>query len=192
MLPAEIDPKIEYELDACLTQHLSQRRRIKSTFLIVVAVALQFAAMAWHRVARYFDELLNEAETLLSPNQHDMLLIEDSTFKRSRRYVWAIDALSNFNERITEVVDVWEEYKSLELNSTLQEADEPQEERDVIAVSLKKAETEIDALRRTQKRFKNHLDRTIILRDGVRSQNLDYTLDMLTLSIALQRECGYG
>lgn len=192
MFPAEVDGAIDNKLNSYLHQILYQRRQLKSVFLTIVAVALKFAAASWDGVARYFEKLLNEAETLLSPNEHDMLLIEDSTFKRSRRYFWAIDALSNFTGRITEIVEAWEQYKREEL--LLLGADDPSDEGKVIRDSLEKAELEIKSLTTTNQRLESHLKRTERLRDGVRDLVSDVYKSLLTyaINLAFQCKCCYG
>lgn len=192
MFPAEVDGAIDNDLNSYLHRIFYQRRQLKSAFLTIVAVALKFAAISWDNVARYFDDLLNEAETLLSPNEHDMLLIEDSTFKRSRRYFWAIDALSNFTGRITEIVEAWEHYKREEL--LLLGAKDPSDEGKVIRDSLEKAELEIKSLVTTSQRLESHLRRTERLRDGVRHLDCDIYKLLLTctVNLAFQCKCCYG
>ena len=77
---------------------------MKLAFLASITVAMETAVTEWGKMASYFDKLLDGTNTLLSPKVHDHLLFDDSTFQRSRLYFWANDALSDFIDRIKNLI----------------------------------------------------------------------------------------
>ena len=121
--------------------------------------------VSWSDIAQYFDELLDEAGGLLSPKDHDQLLFDDLTFERSRRYFWAIDALSTFIERIQEVLEAFTTYKKI-LDDYLIGL-QATSVRESIYQQLEIAELEVKRLESQLRRFQSHLHRSELLRDGV-------------------------
>ena len=165
MLPAESHDEIRKEHGEKMLHNLNSRPSIKLAFLIQVLTALKITLKEWRKTAVYFDELLDGTNTSLSPDEHDTLLFEDSTFRRSRKYFWAIDALSNLSERITELIQTWNEYKNSDLPSS--PSSSSRSEIQVIKALINFAGREIIEVNSVKDRFKSYLERTKLLRDGV-------------------------
>ena len=143
-------------------------------FLDTIWQVLCYTAHSWNILALFVDQQLDEGEILMSPEDHDRLLFDDPTFKRSRLYFWAIDALSTFIDRIQEVIVAFETYEKMLLKSTYEIADDSV--RESITKLLEKSNSEIETLRSVRRQFENHLERTKILRDGVRSSAFIFSL----------------
>ena len=167
MFPAEIHKAFQGAFESRLKVRFSCRRSMRLAFLIIVVVALRIASESWRAMAKYVDELLNETDTILSPGDHDLLLFEDSTFRRSRKYFWAIDALSIFTDRITELIQTWNSYKESELSSD--SSHDAKEEVLTITELLEEVDLEIAKVVSVNERFNTHLERVKLLRDGVRT-----------------------
>ena len=160
---------LEDTLRTAITEDIS----MQAAFLVLVGYALHFATLEWQRMALYFDTLLspnsiNDHESaLLSPDKHDRLLFEDESFSRSRKYFWVIDALTRFIDEIEEIQDVWERYYIQEVDPALKQL--TGNSYDVVARNLLKAKDEISKLNSVRRRLERHLERTKVLRDGVRN-----------------------
>ena len=174
------------DLENTLKTAIMEDNSIQAAFLILVGYALHCAIVEWQRMALYFDTLLspnsiNDHESaLLSPDKHDRLLFEDESFSRSRKYFWVIDALTRFIQEIEETQDVWERYRIEEVDSALKQL--TGSSHDMVAQNLLKAEDEISKLYSVRQRLERHLERTKVLRDGVRGSYLAIPMDRLTVS----------
>jgi hypothetical protein len=53
---------------------------------------------------------LGDRDSILSPDNHGKLLIDDQSFERSRRYFWTIDALDTFSGTLKEPLPIFEQF----------------------------------------------------------------------------------
>ena len=161
------------DLDDVLNYALAEESSMQTALLVLIGFALRTAATEWQKMASYFDnllsdDLLNKAEsTLLSPDKHDMLLFEDESFSRSRKYFWVLDAISTFIDKISETLDVWKRYQTYSVDPFLRIDD--WKERGRFLLDLEAAEAEVARLEAARQRLEKHLERTKLLRDGVSS-----------------------
>ena len=168
-----MDPNTPWfnDLDEIIETATAGESSMQTAMLYLVGYALQTAAREWQKMVVYFDtlvgnNLLNQAEsTLLSPEKHDLLLFEDESFSRSRKYFWVVEALTAFSEKISDTLDVFEEYQSYEVQPYLELADH--DDREKLIRGLDNARTEISKLKTVQFQLDKHLERTKLLRDGV-------------------------
>ena len=167
-----MDPITWYnDLDDMLNHALSEESSMETALLVLVGFALRMAATEWQKMALYFDTLLSDdlhkkaESTLLSPEKHDMLLFEDESFSRSRKYFWVVDAISIFIEKISEALNVWKHYRAHNIDPFLRMND--WKERGRFLLDLEAAEAEVARLEAAQQRLEIHLERTKLLRDGV-------------------------
>lgn len=157
--------------DEALEKAMTENSSMQVALLILVSCAVSIAAIEWEKMVTYFDTLLgydflNKAEsTLLSPETHDLLLFEDESFSRSRKYFWAIEALTTFIDKISEIIDAWKRYKKYEVTPYLILTN--WREHDQLARHVEKAENEISKLEMIQSQLEKHLERTKLSRDGV-------------------------
>ena len=160
------------DLENTLRTAVTPDSSMQVAFLVLVGYALHFSTVEWQRMALYFDTLLSpnsindHGSILLSPEKHDRLLFEDESFSRSRKYFWVIDALTRFIDEIEEIQDVWERYRIQEVDPALKQLTGNNHE--ILAQNLLKAKDEISKLKIVRRRFETHLERTKVLRDGVR------------------------
>ena len=158
--------------DEALKKAMIENSSMQVALLILVSCAVSIAAIEWEKMVAYFDTLLgydffDKAESsLLSPETHDLLLFEDESFSRSRKYFWAIEALTTFIDRISEIIDAWRRYKKHEVTPYLKSTS--WREYDQLARHMEKAESEVSKLERIQSQLEKHLERTKLSRDGVR------------------------
>ena len=158
-------PKEFYFRRGCLVGN-NPLLNINFRILHSIRKTLDYAAYAWGEIIVYIDQLLDEAGALISPEDHDKLLFDDPTFKRSRLYFWAIDALSTFIERIQEVIDTFNTYEKTLINYL--NALESDSVRNSISQQRREAIGKVDILESHRRRFGNHLERIKLLRDKVR------------------------
>ena len=167
-----MDPITWYdELDEVLKDALLEESSMQIAMLVLVGYALRTATDQWQTMILYFDTLLSndlfdhKESTLLSPERHDMLLFEDESFSRSRKYFWVIDAITTFIEKISEALDAWERYRINEVDPFLKLTHWKEYNR--LVTSLNSANSEISRLEGSRQNLQNHLERTKLLRDGV-------------------------
>lgn len=163
------------DLENMLQTAVSIDGSMQSAFLVLVGYALHIAAVEWQKMALYFDTLLgsksinDEHSALLSPDKHDRLLFEDEGFSRSRKYFWVIDALTRFIEEIEEAQDAWERYRTHEVELFLQMP--ALENKDMVLSSFERAKEEVAKLEIVRRRLEKYLERTKVLRDGVKQSS---------------------
>lgn len=58
----------------------------------------------WDILANYFEKLLSESDTLLEPDLHDLLLVDDWKYSKSKRCFWALNILKEIETDIAAVV----------------------------------------------------------------------------------------
>ena len=163
-----MDPITWYdELDEVLKDALFEESSMQIAMLILVGYALRIATDEWQNMVLYFDTLLSndlldhKESTLLSPERHDMLLFEDESFSRSRKYFWVIDAISTFIEKISETLDAWERYRINKVDPFLRMTHWKEHNR--LLASLNSADSEISRLEGLRQHLQNHLERTRLL-----------------------------
>ena len=165
-----MEPSSWYDdLEDTLRTAVAENSSMQAACLVLVGYALHIATVEWQKMAFYFDSLLgsspinDEDSTFLSPPKHDRLLFEDESFSRSRKYFWVIDALTRFMDEIEETQDVWKRYRVHEVDPFLDTGDWKDLPR-----QLEKAKDEVAKLEVVRRRLEKHLERTKVLRDGVR------------------------
>ena len=93
----------------------------------------------------------------MQPNEHDNLLFDDEAFSRSRRYLWAIDCLSEFESAISDNINQWDLYKSAL----------PPLQNELDNLQLKIVERNCRLLHNQREYFRQKLASTRALRDAV-------------------------
>ncbi|KAL9594752.1 MAG: hypothetical protein Q9179_005256 [Wetmoreana sp. 5 TL-2023] len=111
----------------------------------------------WTEFQSYFDYILDSADSLMQPTEHDNLLFDDGSFSRSRRYFWAIDCLSEFENSISDNINQWELYQ----------AALPILESDLDKIQLRNAERQCRILQNQREYFRQKLASTRALRDAL-------------------------
>ena len=90
---------------------LSKMTRLEAEVQFI-AIGLSHIHNEWTRVAAFFTNFLEkDANSILSPTDHDQLFYDDAIFSRSRRYFWAIDTLTQIDSYISDNIHQWAEYK---------------------------------------------------------------------------------
>lgn len=128
--------------------------------LHMIGQGLERITARWAEFLSYFDYILDGGDSLMKPAEHDNLLFDDGAFSRSRRYFWAIDCLSEFEQSITDNITQWELYNAARIQSldSMSELDYRQ---------LAFAERQYLVLQNQRESFKQKLASTKALRDAV-------------------------
>lgn len=144
-------------------QHSFGRLQSTGAEMNLIAQGLGKISERWAEFHSFFDFTLDGSDSLMEPSEHDHLLFDDGSFSRSRRYFWAIDCLSEFDERISDNINQWELFKQarvlplLALNA-LPELDYRQ---------YQQAETQCRVLHVQRDNFRQKLASTKALRDAL-------------------------
>jgi hypothetical protein len=166
-------PAAEYGVT--LLEHLMSETLPSFPLLLV-----REAALCLDCIREGYEELLDKIEfnlgdrdSIWSPDDHDKLLIDDQSFKRSRRYFWTIDALDTFSGTLEESLKMYREF-----TNSIQEGSQ-NIRRIIESKGGDKYEDENfiwngagNAVNEAQKILERIIaikERTIILRDGVRT-----------------------
>lgn len=128
--------------------------------LHMIGQGLERITACWAEFLSYFDYILDGGDSLMKPAEHDNLLFDDGAFSRSRRYFWAIDCLSEFEQSITDNITQWELYKIARVHplEDVSELDQRQ---------LAFAERQYRVLQNQRESFRQKLASTKALRDAV-------------------------
>lgn len=132
--------------------------------LNLIGQGLERIADRWADFLSYFDYILDGGDSLMKPAEHDNLLFDDGAFSRSRRYFWAIDCLSEFENSITDNLTQWELYKAARVPPM---KDLPEHDQRQLAF----AERQYRVLQNQRESFRQKLASTKALRDAVFSLN---------------------
>lgn len=73
----------------------------------------------WNDLVNYFEKLLSESDTLLEPELHRLLLVDDSKYSKPKRYFWALNILKEIERDIAAVVSQLEDFMDFSENSRL-------------------------------------------------------------------------
>ncbi|KAL9116881.1 MAG: hypothetical protein Q9187_006590, partial [Circinaria calcarea] len=167
-----MDPVTWYnDLEDILKDALAEESSMQVAMLVLVGYALRTAAAEWQQMASYFDtlvgeNLLNQAEsTLLSPEKHDLLLFEDESFSRSRKYFWIVEAVTTFIDKISDSIHAWERYRAQEVDPYLRLSGWKGHGK--LLGGVETADSEVAKLKAVQHQLEKHLERTKLLRDGL-------------------------
>ncbi|KAL8818993.1 MAG: hypothetical protein Q9223_002492 [Gallowayella weberi] len=123
----------------------------------LIAQGLVRISERWTEFQSFFDYILDSGDSLMQPNEHDNLLFDDGSFSRSRRYFWAIDCLSEFENAITDNINQWELYR----------AALPVLDNDLDQIQYRKAEQQCRVLQNQREYFRQKLASTRALRDAL-------------------------
>ncbi|TGO44512.1 hypothetical protein BCON_0505g00050 [Botryotinia convoluta] len=66
-----------------------------------------------------FEELLSESENLLEPQLHDLLLVDDSKYSKSKKYFWTLNILKEIESDIAAVISQLEGFMDFSEHSPL-------------------------------------------------------------------------
>ncbi|MCJ1240026.1 hypothetical protein MMC14_008026, partial [Varicellaria rhodocarpa] len=105
-----------------------------------------------------------DGSTLLSPKKHDLLLFEDESFSKSKKFFWVLEALTTFNQKISDTIDTFDKYQCHKVQPYLELVE--QEDHKKLIQGLDIAKTQIIKLKAVQIQLNKHLERTKLLRDG--------------------------
>ena len=98
---------------------LSKMTRLEAEVQFI-AIGLSLICNEWAEVTDFFANILEEdANSILSPNDHDQLFYDDAVFSRSRRYFWAIDTLTQIDSYISDNIHQWTKYKEYRIQSMI-------------------------------------------------------------------------
>ncbi|TGO47117.1 hypothetical protein BOTNAR_0543g00040 [Botryotinia narcissicola] len=73
----------------------------------------------WEVLANYFEKFLSESDTLLEPEFHDLLLVDDSKYSKSKKYFWALNILKEVESDVTAVISQLEGFMDFSKHSPL-------------------------------------------------------------------------
>lgn len=127
--------------------------------LNLIAQGLARISERWTDFQNFFNYILDDEDSLMQPPNHDNLLFDDGSFSRSRRYFWAINCLSEFDNAITDNITQWELYK----------AALPILENELDNIQYGNAERQCRVLQNQREYFRQKLASTRALRDAVSS-----------------------
>ncbi|KAF7923743.1 uncharacterized protein EAE98_007561 [Botrytis deweyae] len=124
----------------------------------------------WDILANYFEKLLSESDTLLEPDLHDLLLVDDSKYSKSKKYFWALNILKEIESDVAAVISQLEGFMDFSDNSLLKRyfrlpEGKMSEAREMIV--KKKLGVLKEDLVRLQSRFSDQRELTKDLRDGL-------------------------
>lgn len=85
----------------------------------LIAQALGRISERWAEFQSFFDYILDNGRSLFNPSEHDSFLFDNSSFDRSRRYFWAIDCLSEFEQTIANTLHQWDMYREARVDPLL-------------------------------------------------------------------------
>ncbi|KAL8727709.1 MAG: hypothetical protein Q9166_005882 [cf. Caloplaca sp. 2 TL-2023] len=125
--------------------------------LNLIAQGLARISERWADFQSFFDYILDSGDSLMQPTEHDNLLFDDGSFSRSRRYFWAIDCLSDFENAITDNINQWELYK----------AALPLLDNELDNIQYRNAERQCRVLQNQREYFRQKLASTRALRDAL-------------------------
>ena len=140
-----------------------------STFLAWIGNSLRHVVARWQTAITAVDkEVQLPFEATFHGDKHS-LLSDDSSFSRSKTYLWAIQVYKVFEKNLAETISVWAEFEA----QSLQKLDETQIEHK--EESLMTIHFAIQALRNKLTDLKKKHDEVMNLRDGLfsTSQLLD-------------------
>ncbi|KAF7871770.1 hypothetical protein EAF04_003877 [Stromatinia cepivora] len=124
----------------------------------------------WNILANHSEMLLSERDALLQPEVHDLLLVDDSKYTKSKRYFWAMNMLREIDSDIAAVISQLRGFMDFSDNSLLHKyyplpKGKMSEEREKIVVQTLGILRE--DLVNLQGRFKGQREIAIALRDGM-------------------------
>ncbi|KAF7952688.1 hypothetical protein EAE96_005919 [Botrytis aclada] len=124
----------------------------------------------WEILANYFEKSLSESDTLLEPELHDLLLVDDSKYSKSKRYFWALNILKEIESDIAAVIVQLEGFIDFSQNSPMKKHF-PLPEGKISTQREKIVKTVLSVLKedltRLQSRFSDQREFTKDLRDGL-------------------------
>jgi hypothetical protein len=135
-----------------------------------IGVSTRQVCKRWQALLIYFFHLLDESETLLEPEKHDILLVDDARFSKSKKYFWAMNMLKEVDSDIEAVILQLIMFKDTSADSPIFSkfripSEELSNERQQTVVA--NAGKLIDELKTIQKAFHEQRELARTLRDGV-------------------------
>ena len=127
----------------------------------LIGHGLEKISERWTEFQAYFDYILDSSDSLMQPAEHDNLLFDDGAFSRSRKYFWAIECLTEFDNCITDNLTQWELYKAARVPimlNTLSRLDQ---------VQLSFTDRQYAVLQNQRESFRQKLTATKALRDAL-------------------------
>ncbi|KAL9102390.1 MAG: hypothetical protein Q9163_002456 [Psora crenata] len=130
--------------------------------LNLIGHGLEQISHRWADFQSYFDYILDGADSLMNPAEHDKLLFDDGAFSRSRKYFWAIDCLSEFDISISDNLVQWEYYRDATVSPIILDSLSPIEQR-----QLAYADMQYRTLQAQRESFRQKLSAIRGLRDAL-------------------------
>ena len=126
-----------------------------------IGQALEKIGERWADFQAYFDYILDSGSSLMHPTEHDNLLFDDGAFSRSRKYFWAIDCLSEFDDCISDNLHQWELYRQARIDPLAESLPNP-DQRQLLYV-----ERQYRMLQNQREAFRQKLASIRALRDAL-------------------------
>ena len=152
----------------------------------LIANGLDRISGRWAEFQSFFEYILDGGDSLMQPTEHDNLLFDDGAFSRSRRYFWAIDCLSEFEDTISDNIIQWKLYKIARIVPLLDANSLPE----LDFAQFTHVERKYKILQNQREFFRHKLASTKALRDAVGIPRKTQCIQ-LTLITAVQRKCSY-
>jgi len=141
-----------------------------SAFLVWIANSMRHVVARWQGAIVAVDkEIQSEFRSTFHGDKHS-LLSDDSSFSRSKRYIWAIQVYKVFEKKLGETISVWEEFEAKSLHKLDdRQLDKHKDE------SLEIIHTAIEALKRKRDNIRMKRAEVSDMKDGLfaTSQLLD-------------------
>lgn len=118
---------------------------------------------SWREIRSHLEYILDERATIMNPTDHDKLLWDDENFSRSRKYFWAMDALTEFLRSISVNIQEWESFQSAKIKPYADAKMIDDRHLDY----LENIEVKILGIKNIRSYFASQLEATRALRDGV-------------------------
>jgi hypothetical protein len=98
----ELRPANFFGLASSVAGSLRAKIDVLHAALVVTEAVVASLIFNWQNIYDYFDQLIGEKDTFLSPGRHDNLLSDDETFSRSKKYFWSITTLKELTLSISD------------------------------------------------------------------------------------------
>jgi hypothetical protein len=142
----------------------SSDRDVLDFFLPAVADALDHISTRWSQILLFFEELLNEKATILDPDRHDSLLLDDESFSRSKKLFWAINTLKELEFHLRKNIAQLDCIIDMQALANVEEG-----EGATLEASRSRLKLHRRALKEVATNFRAKRQEAIDLRDGVSS-----------------------
>ncbi|TGO08046.1 hypothetical protein BTUL_0229g00140 [Botrytis tulipae] len=150
------------------------RQAVDREFIVAFSGIIDSSTRAvvrhWDILANHFEKLLSESDNLLEPQLHDLLLVDDSKYSKSKKYFWALNILKEIESDIAAVISQIEgfmdfsEHSPLKKQFPLPEGRISTEQETIVKKKLGVLKEDLTSIKR---RFRDQRELTKDLRDGL-------------------------